>query len=76
MYWFDMAEENDRWRALVIKVMNLLVTQNAGKFVSRCTTGGFSRRAQPHEVNKIEINPENHPVSIPVDKNVPILGVN
>jgi hypothetical protein len=76
MYWFDLAQDNDQWRALVNTVMNLLVTQNAGKFLSRCTTGGFSRRAQLHEVNKIEIKPENHPVSNPVDKNGPILGVN
>jgi hypothetical protein len=34
------------WRALVNTAMNLRVPQNSGKFLSSCTTGGFSRRAQ------------------------------
>jgi hypothetical protein len=32
-------------------VMNLRVQQNVGKFLSNCTTGGFSRRAQLHAVS-------------------------
>jgi hypothetical protein len=35
--------------ALVNTVMNFRVPENAGKFLSGCTTGGFSRRAQLHE---------------------------
>jgi hypothetical protein len=31
-------------------VMNLRVPKNVGKFLSRCTIGGFSRRAQLREV--------------------------
>jgi hypothetical protein len=34
-------------------VMNLLVPQNAGKFLNSCTTVGFSRRAQLHELSYI-----------------------
>jgi hypothetical protein len=49
MDWIDLAEERDQWRALVNTAMNLRVPQNAGKFLSSCTTGGFSRRAQLHE---------------------------
>jgi hypothetical protein len=49
MDWIDLVQDKDRWRALVNTVMNLLVPQNAGKFFSSCTTGGFSRRAQLHE---------------------------
>jgi hypothetical protein len=30
-------------------VMNLQLPQNAGKFLSSCTTGSFSRRAQLYE---------------------------
>jgi hypothetical protein len=30
--------------------IKLRVQQNAGKFLSSCTTGGFSRRTQLHEV--------------------------
>jgi hypothetical protein len=36
---------------LVNTVMNPRVPQSAGKFLSNCTTGGSSRRAQLHEVS-------------------------
>jgi hypothetical protein len=49
MDWIDLAEDMDQWRALVNMVMNLRVPQNAGKFWSSCTIGGFSRGAQFHE---------------------------
>jgi hypothetical protein len=45
MDWIDLAQDRDQWRALV----NLRVPQNAGKFLSSCTIGGFSTRAQLHE---------------------------
>jgi hypothetical protein len=50
MDWIDLAQDRDQWRALVSTVMNLRVLQNVRKFLSSCTTGGFSRRAQLHEV--------------------------
>jgi hypothetical protein len=49
MVWIDVAPDRDEWRAFVNTVMNLWVPQNAGKFMSSCTIGSFSRRAQLHE---------------------------
>jgi hypothetical protein len=51
MDWIDVAQDRNRWRALVNTVMNLWVPYNVGKFLSSCTTGGFSRRAQLHGVS-------------------------
>jgi hypothetical protein len=51
MHWIDLAQDRVQWRALVNTVMNLLVQLNAGKFLSSCTIGDFSRRAQLHEVS-------------------------
>jgi hypothetical protein len=47
--WTDMVQDRDKWRALVNTVMDLRFPQNAEKFLSSCTIGSFSRRAQLHE---------------------------
>jgi hypothetical protein len=44
--WIDLAQDMGQWRALVNTVMNLRVPKNAGKFLSGCTIGSFSGRAQ------------------------------
>jgi hypothetical protein len=32
--WIGLAQDRDRWRAVVNMVMNILVTYNAGNFLS------------------------------------------
>jgi hypothetical protein len=51
MQLINLAQARDQWRALVNTIMNLRVPQIAGKFLSSCTIGSFSRRAQLHEVS-------------------------
>jgi hypothetical protein len=51
MDWIDLVQARDQCRSLVNTVMNLRVPYNFGKFFNSCTTGGFSRRAQLHEVS-------------------------
>jgi hypothetical protein len=46
MDWIDLAQDRGQWRALVNTVMNVQVPSNAGKFLSGCTIGSFSGRAQ------------------------------
>ena len=36
--WMELAEDRDRWRALVSTVMNLWVPKNAGNFLTSCRT--------------------------------------
>jgi hypothetical protein len=50
MDWIDPAQDGEQWRVLVNTVMNLRFPQNAGKFLSGCTTGGFSQSTQLHGV--------------------------
>jgi hypothetical protein len=45
MDWIDLAQNREQWSALV----NLRVPENSGNFLSSCTIGSFSSRAQLHE---------------------------
>ena len=50
--WIDLAQDMDRWCALVHAVMNLRVPQNAGNFLTICEPVSFSRRTLLHEVSE------------------------
>ena len=43
MAWIDVAQDKDRWRAVVNAVMNLRVPQNAGNLSSSSESVSFSR---------------------------------
>jgi hypothetical protein len=53
MDWIHVDQGRDQWRALVNTLMSLRVPLDAGKFLSSCTTGCFSRNAQLHEASLI-----------------------
>jgi hypothetical protein len=48
--WIGLAEDRDRWRALVNSVLNLRVSGDAGKLSSVQTTRDLSSSAQLHGV--------------------------
>jgi hypothetical protein len=50
--WIGMAQDRDRWRALVSAVRNLGVPKNAENFLTSCKRVSFSRRYLFHGVSK------------------------
>jgi hypothetical protein len=51
MGWIELAQDRDRWPALVNVVMNLQVPYNAGNFLTCCKPVSFSRRVLLHGVS-------------------------
>jgi hypothetical protein len=46
MDWMDLTQDRDQWRDIMNTVMNFWVASNAGKYLSGCSIGSFSSRAQ------------------------------
>jgi hypothetical protein len=52
MVWIELAQDRDRWQALVNVVMKLYVPQNVGNFLTSCKLVSFSRRTLLHGVSE------------------------
>jgi hypothetical protein len=48
MHWTDTVQDKDKWHAIVNMVMNILVPQNIGNFLTSLGTISFTTRTLMH----------------------------
>jgi len=51
MHWIDLAQEMEKWRAVVSTVMNLCVPLNAGDFLPRLNAASVSKMASLYGIS-------------------------
>jgi hypothetical protein len=49
--WIGLAQDRNRWRALMNSVLNLRIPRNAGKLWSGLTSSGLSTSVQLHTIS-------------------------
>jgi hypothetical protein len=59
--WIGLAQDRNRWRALVNLVLTLRVPRIAGKLSNGLTSGGLSSGARLHRERLSKVNSSNGP---------------
>jgi hypothetical protein len=55
--WIGLAQDRNRWKAVVNSVLNLRVPRNAGKLSSGLASSDLSSSAQLHRVSQLFLLP-------------------